>query len=96
MPYFLVFVRYQDALDPAEKLALLVGHHASMQFIYLITYVVFGIALAFQALALRARSMHATPVLAQAVTVVGLIWAFAIGAAGVAAADQRFAQSAVS
>ncbi len=37
MPYFLVFVKYQDVVDPAQKAALLVGNHGSMQAMHLIT-----------------------------------------------------------
>jgi hypothetical protein len=82
MPYFLVFVQYQDVVDPAEKVALLVGNHDSMRVMYLITYVVFGVVLAVLALALHARLKDGAPVLSQAATVVGLIWAFALVASG--------------
>ena len=82
MPYFLVFVKYQDVVDPVEKVALLVGNHASMQAMYLITYVIFGIVLAVLALALHARLRDRSPILAQAATAVGLIWAFVLVASG--------------
>jgi hypothetical protein len=82
MPYFLVFVKYQDVVDPVEKVALLVGNHDSMRVMYLITYVIFGIVLAVLALALYARLRDEAPILAQAATAVGLIWAFVLVASG--------------
>ena len=82
MPYFLLFVKYQSAVDPAEKVALLVGNHDSMRAMYLVTYVIFGIVLAVLALALYARLKDGTPALAQAATAVGLIWAFVLVASG--------------
>jgi len=82
MPYFLVFVKYQDVVDPAEKVALLVSNQDSMLAMYLITYVIFGIVLAVLALALYARLRNESPILTQAATVVGLIWAFVLVASG--------------
>ena len=82
MPYFLVFVKYQRAVDPAEKVALLVGNHGSLHVMYLITYVIFGIVLSVLALALYARLKDGAPTLAQAATAVGLIWAFVLVASG--------------
>ncbi len=82
MPYFLVFVKYQDVVDPAEKVVLLVGNHGSMQAMHLITYVIFGIGLAVLALALHERLRAGSPVLTQAATAVGLIWAFVLVASG--------------
>jgi hypothetical protein len=82
MPYFLVVVKYQGVVDPVEKLALLVGNHNSMQAMHLITYVLFGIVLAVLALALFSRLRDGSPILAQAATAVGLIWAFVLVASG--------------
>ena len=82
MPYFLVFVKYPDIVDPVEKVALLAGNHAGMQVMYLITYVIFGIVLAVLALALHARLRDRSPILAQVATAVGLIWAFVLVASG--------------
>ena len=61
MPYFLVFVKYQGVVDPVGKVALLVGNHGSMQAMYLITYVIFGIVLAVLALALYPRLRDGVP-----------------------------------
>jgi len=82
MPYFLVFVKDPSAVDPIEKVALLVSNHNSMQAMYLITYVIFGIALAVLALALYARLRDRAPILMQAATAVGLIWAVMLVASG--------------
>jgi hypothetical protein len=82
MPYFLVFVKYQSVVDPVEKLALLVGNHDSMRAMYLVTYVIFGIVLAVLALALYPRLSDGAPILTQAATAVGLIWAFVLVASG--------------
>ncbi len=82
MPYFLVFGKYQDAVDPAEKITLLVGNHGSMQAMHLITYVIFGFVLAILTLALYERLRGGSPLLTQAATAVGLIWAFVLVASG--------------
>ncbi|MHB1344141.1 MAG: DUF4386 family protein [Thermoleophilia bacterium] len=82
MPYFLLFVKYQEVVGPVEKLALLVGNQDSMWVMYLITYVVFGIVLSVLALALYARLKDGAPTLTQAATAVGLIWAFVLVASG--------------
>jgi len=82
MPYFLMFVKYPDVVDPVEKVALLAANHSSMRVMYLITYVIFGLVLAVLALALHARLKDAAPVLAQAATAVGLIWAVVLVASG--------------
>ena len=82
MPYFLVFVKYQDVVDPAEKVALLVSNHDSMRAMYLVTYIIFGIVLAVLSLALYARLKDGAPALAQAAIAVGLIWAFVLVASG--------------
>jgi hypothetical protein len=82
MPYFLAFVKYPSVEDPVEKVALLVGNHASMRVMYLITYVIFGIVLAVLALALYARLRDGAPTLTQAATAVGLMWAVVLVASG--------------
>jgi hypothetical protein len=82
MPYFLVFVKYQGVADPIEKVGLLVGNHNSLQAMHLITYVILGIVLAVLALALYPRLRDKSPILAQAATAVGLIWAFVLVASG--------------
>ena len=82
MPFFLVFVKYPNVVDPVEKVALLVRHHGSMGLMYLVSYVIFGIVLAVLALTLYPRLKDGAPILAQAATAVGLLWAFALVASG--------------
>ena len=82
MPYFLVFVKYPSVVDPAEKVAMLVGNQGSMRVMYLVSYILFGIVLAVLALALYARLKDDAPILAQAATAVGLIWAVLLVASG--------------
>jgi len=82
MPFFLVVVDYAGVVDPAGKVELLASHHAAMQVMYLITYVIFGIALAVLALALYQRLKSVAPVVMQVATAVGVLWAFALVASG--------------
>lgn len=82
MPFFLVVVDYPDATDVAEKVALLAENHASMHVMYLITYVVFGVALVVLALALHGRLSSAAPALMQVATAVALMWAVVLVASG--------------
>jgi hypothetical protein len=53
-----------------------------MQVTYLLTYVVFGVALTVLALALHARLQAAAPALTPVATTVGLIWAGTLVASG--------------
>jgi len=82
MPYFLVFVKYPSVVDPTEKVAMLVGNQGSMRVMYLVSYILFGIVLAVLALALHARLKDDAPILAQAATAVGLLWAVVLVASG--------------
>jgi MFS family permease len=82
MPFFLLVVDYPSVVDAAGKVALLAANQGSMHVMYLVTYVVFGIALAVLALALYQRLKTAAPVLMQVATAVGLLWAFALVASG--------------
>ena len=82
MPFFLLLVDYNSAVDPVAKVASLVNNHSAMQVMYLITYVVFGIALSILALALYERLKPAAPALMQTATAVGLIWAVLLVASG--------------
>ena len=82
MPFFLLLVDYQSAVGPAAKVASLASNHGAMQVMYLIAYVVFGIALSILALALYERLKPAAPALMQIATAVGLIWAVMLIASG--------------
>jgi len=82
MPYFLVYVKYMDVVDPVERVRLIVSNHDSMRVVYLITYVVFGIVLAILVLALHARLKDGAPALSQAAAVAGCLWAAMLVASG--------------
>jgi hypothetical protein len=82
MPFFLLVVDYQSAVGPAAKVASLASNHGAMQVMYLISYVVFGIALSILALALYERLKPAAPALMQTATAVALIWAVLLVASG--------------
>lgn len=82
MPYFLLIVDYQGATTAADKVALILGHQASMYAMYLVTYVVFGLALAVLSLALHERLRSADQFGATVATAVGLLWASALVASG--------------
>jgi Domain of unknown function (DUF4386) len=82
MPYFLLAVDYFSVTNPAEKVALLAEHQSSMSAMHLITYVIFGVVLAVLSLTLYRRMKDGAPVIMQAATVVGLIWAFVLVASG--------------
>ncbi|MEI7781084.1 MAG: DUF4386 family protein [Planctomycetota bacterium] len=61
--------------DPRRVVALLAGNQAAMRLWYLIIYLALGVCLIFLSLALHGRLKAGSPVLAQAVTVTGLVWA---------------------
>lgn len=82
MPFFLLLVDYPRAVGPAARVASLVANHGAMQVMELITYVLFGIALAVLVLALHERLKPAAPSLMPTATVVGLIWAVMLVASG--------------
>ncbi len=82
MPFFLLVVDYPSVVDPAGKVALLAANQSSMHVMYLVTYVLFGIALAVLALALYQRLKTTAPVLMQVATAVGLLWAVVLVASG--------------
>ncbi len=61
--------------DPGRMVALLANNQAIMRVWYQLTFLVFGVCLVFLSLALHERLKADSPLLAQAVTTVGLIWA---------------------
>ena len=82
MPYFLLVVDYMGAQTAAEKLALIVANYASMYAMYLVTYVLYGIALGLLAFALYDRMRDQAPATMRAATAIGLLWSFALVASG--------------
>jgi hypothetical protein len=75
MFYFLFLVNYPGAVEPAQKLAVLVDNPATMQAVTLLIYIIFGVFLVVLALALHNRVQAGAPALMQTATVFGLIWA---------------------
>jgi hypothetical protein len=75
MVFFLFAVDYPGAVQPAQKLALLVNNQLSMQTVTLLIYVAFGAFLVVLALALHSRLQAGSPAIMQTATAFGLIWA---------------------
>lgn len=82
MPYFLLVVDYPGAITAADRVTLILGNQASMYGMYLVTYVVFGIALGVLGLALYGRLGPVAPFAARVATAIGLCWSFALIASG--------------
>lgn len=61
--------------DPSQIVAFLADNQAIMRVWYQIIYLVFGVSLIFLAVALGERLKAGSPALAQAVTMLGLMWA---------------------
>jgi hypothetical protein len=61
--------------DPGKIVALLADNEAAMRAWYQVIYLVFGVCLIFLSLALYERLKSGSPVMAQAVTIFGLIYA---------------------
>lgn len=85
MPFFLLVVNLSDADTAAERVALLADHHWALYAMNLVSYVVFGIALAVLALAVHDRLEAAAPVLARVAAVVGMLWGVTLLAGGLIA-----------
>jgi hypothetical protein len=70
--------RGYGSADPGQAVAFFANNQALMRVLYLIQYLVFGVSLIFLSMALYERLKAGSPVLAQAVTTLGLIWAFLV------------------
>ncbi|MCE7980419.1 MAG: DUF4386 family protein [Caldilinea sp. CFX5] len=64
--------------DPSQAVAFFADNQALMRGLYQIQYLLFGVSLIFLSLALYERLQAGSPVLTQAVTTFGLIWAFLV------------------
>lgn len=82
IPFFLGVVNLSGETDPVKKVSLLASHHWSMHMMYLVTYVVLGIALAILSLSLHERLKGLAPGVMRVATAVGLMWAFVLVASG--------------
>jgi hypothetical protein len=82
MPYFLLVVDYPSATTAADKVSLVVENYASMYAVYIVTYVLFGMAVGVLGLALYDRLVAAAPSMVRAATAMALLWSFALVASG--------------
>ena len=80
--FYIFIVDYSSAVDPVQKVALLVDNPVSMYILTLFVYVVFGIFLVVLALALYERLKASSPAMMQTATVFGLFWALVVIASG--------------
>jgi hypothetical protein len=79
--YLLILGTLED-VDPVQKVANLVDTQAFHYILNLVAYTVWGLVQAVLALALYDRLKSGSPVLAQTVIAIGLIWATVIVASG--------------
>jgi hypothetical protein len=78
--------------DPAESLAFLLDHQATLYLWYLVLYLVAGVAVVVLALGIHDRLEEQSPALARTTTAFGLIWAGLVLASGmIALVGQRAA-----
>jgi hypothetical protein len=82
IPYFLVVLDYQNANDPAAKLALLVKNEGSLYAFNLLAYMIFGLALTVLALVLHDRLRGENAPVARVVAGLGIVWACLLIASG--------------
>jgi hypothetical protein len=78
MPFFLLLVDYKEATTAAEKVTSIVRNHQSLNAMYLISYVFFGVVLAVLVLSLSDHLRRGNELLARVSTVVGLTWSIAL------------------
>ena len=79
---FLLVLDTMGIVDPAQQVASIVENQAFMHILYLITYVIWGIAMVPLALALNERLKAGSPAIMQIATAIGLIWACIVIASG--------------
>jgi hypothetical protein len=82
IPYFLVLVDYPSADTSAARVDLIIDNYPSMYAVYLVTYVLFGIAVGVLALAVYDRLRTVALSTARIATIVGLTWSFVLVASG--------------
>ncbi len=80
--FYIFIMDSSGAVDPVQKVALLVDNPASMTIITLFVYVAFGIFLVVLSLALHERLKASSPAMMQTATVFGLFWALVVIASG--------------
>ncbi len=80
--YFLFVIDYSSAVEPGQRVAMLVDNQVGIYLTTLLSYVVFGISLIVLVLALFERLKTGAPNITLVATAVGLIWAGAVIASG--------------
>ena len=85
MVVFLAVLDYSGAVDPAEKMKLLLDNQSILFVMNLIIYVIFGVFLVALVLALHERLKAKSPAIVQIATAFGLIWAGLMFASGMVA-----------
>jgi len=78
MMFITLASRGYGSADSGQAVAFFADNQTLMRVLYLIQYLVFGVSLIFLSMALYERLKAGSPVLAQAVTTLGLIWAFLV------------------
>jgi hypothetical protein len=73
IPYFVFLVDYPGAIDPADKLALLVDHETSLYVMHLLSFELVAIALIVVTLAVPQHLREHAPAASHVAVVVGLI-----------------------
>ena len=74
-----------EAVDPVQKVAILLENQSLLTLLNLIAYVIFGVFLIVLALALYERLKGSSTALAQTATAIALIWASVVIASGMVA-----------
>lgn len=82
MFYFLVGTDMPSVTDPGEQVQLLIDHQLGLHVMYLIAYVVFGLALVVLTLGLHERLAGIDLAWSRVATAVGLIWSGVLVASG--------------
>ncbi len=80
--FYIFIMDSSGAVDPVQKVALLVDNPVSMYILTLFVYVGFGVFLVVLALALYERLKANSPAIMQIATVFGLFWALVVIASG--------------
>lgn len=82
MILLLIVMNYPSAIEPAQKMALVMNHYVTMYVMHFAVYVVFGIFLVILTLALYDRLKVSAPGIMQMAAVIGFIWAGLLIASG--------------
>lgn len=82
---YILVVDYPSAVDPNQKVILLVDNQAFMGILNLFVYIIFGVFLVVLTLAFYERLKAGSPAIMQTATAIGMIWAGVVIAHGMIA-----------